>query len=155
TRRAQLELLRQLGFNRVSLGIQDFAERVQRAVNRVQPVEQVAEVVSWCRALGFASVNFDLIYGLPYQTVESMGDTLEKTLALGPARVAFYRLAVIPEMFRWQRTFSAADLPAGELALELNLLAIERFTAAGYRFIGLDHFARPGEALSQAHDAGT
>jgi oxygen-independent coproporphyrinogen-3 oxidase len=150
----QLRVLRGLGFNRVSVGVQDFAERVQRAVNRVQPFERVREVVGWCRELGFASVNFDLIYGLPFQTAESMADTLDKTLALAPDRIAFYRLAVIPDMFRWQRTFAAADLPAGNLALELNLLAISRFTEAGYRFIGLDHFARPDEALSRAHATG-
>jgi oxygen-independent coproporphyrinogen-3 oxidase len=155
TSREQLQTLRGLGFNRVSLGIQDFAERVQQAVNRVQSFEQVRAVVGWCRELGFDSVNFDLIYGLPFQTVESMAQTLEQTLALAPDRIAFYRLAVIPEIFRWQRTFVAADLPSGELSLELNLLAINRFTAAGYRFIGLDHFARAEEALSQAHASGT
>jgi oxygen-independent coproporphyrinogen-3 oxidase len=113
-----LQTLRGLGFNRVSLGIQDFAPEVQRAVNRVQPLELVQRLVSWCRSLGFASTNFDLIYGLPFQTQESMAETLEKTVALSPDRVAFYRLAVIPEMFRWQRTFRHTDLPSGDLPLE-------------------------------------
>jgi oxygen-independent coproporphyrinogen-3 oxidase len=145
-----LQMLRSLGFNRVSLGIQDFAPQVQRAVNRVQSLELVQRLVSECRSLGFHSINFDLIYGLPFQTLESMAETLEHTLALAPDRVAFYRLAVIPDIFRWQRTFRRTDLPAGDLPLELNLLAINRFLKAGYEFIGLDHFAKPNEALAQA-----
>jgi oxygen-independent coproporphyrinogen-3 oxidase len=146
----QLQTLRGLGFNRVSLGIQDFAPAVQRAVNRIQSPETVERVVDWCRSLGFASINFDLIYGLPFQTLETMADTLAKTLALGPDRIAFYRLAVIPEMFRWQNVFRHTDLPGGDLTLDLNLLAINRFLEAGYEFIGLDHFARPDEALAEA-----
>lgn len=155
TSREQLTTLRRLGFNRVSLGIQDFDPHVQRTVNRLQPYETVERVVGWCRDLGFASVNFDLIYGLPFQTLQTMADTLEQTIRLGPDRIAFYRLAVIPDIFRWQNTFRDADLPAGELALELNLLAIRRFLAAGYQFIGLDHFARPSEGLAQAARDGT
>lgn len=151
----QLQLLRSLRFNRVSLGVQDFDPVVQRAVNRDQPFEQVERCVRWCRQLGFTSVNFDLIYGLPYQTPATMAATLEKTLSLSPDRVAFYRLAVIPDMFRWQRTFSQTDLPVGEEALELNLLAINMFLEAGYEFIGLDHFAKPGELLSLAARQGT
>lgn len=146
----QLQTLRGLGFNRVSLGIQDFAPEVQRTVNRVQSPELVQRLVSWCRSLGFTSINFDLIYGLPFQTLETMTETLENTIALSPDRVAFYRLAVIPEIFRWQRTFRRTDLPSGDLPLELNLLAINRFLKAGYEFIGLDHFAKPSEALAQA-----
>jgi len=99
TTREQLHTLRQLGFNRVSLGIQDFAVHVQQAVNRLQPFELVAQVVDWCRDLGFASINFDLIYGLPFQTLDSMAATVDKTIALAPDRIAFYRLAVIPEIF--------------------------------------------------------
>jgi len=151
TTREQLCTLRQLGFNRVSLGVQDFAPHVQQAVNRIQPYETVVQVVAWCRELGFGSINFDLIYGLPFQTLESMADTLEKTLALAPDRIAFYRLAVIPEIFRWQNVFKPKDLPAGDLPLDLNLLAINRFVQAGYEFLGLDHFARPTEPLAQAH----
>lgn len=145
-----LHVLRSLGFNRVSLGIQDFEVEVQRAVNRVQSFELVQKVVDECRALRFASVNFDLIYGLPFQTLESMAATLDKTMALGPDRIAFYRLALIPEMFSWQNTFSRRQLPGGDLLLELDLLAIDRFQQAGYEFIGLDHFARPDEALARA-----
>lgn len=145
-----LQVLRGLGFNRVSLGIQDFALEVQRAVNRVQSFEVVSEVVTLCRKLQFASVNFDLIYGLPFQTLDSMAETMKKTLSLGPDRIAFYRLALIPEMFSWQNTFSQRQLPNGDLLLELDLLAIDEFQKAGYDFIGLDHFARPEEALARA-----
>ncbi len=150
-----LQTLCQLGFNRNRLGIQDFSPRVQRAVNRLQPFALVERLVGWCRALGFGSINFDLIYGLPFQTPETMADTVAKTVALAPDRIAFYRLAVIPEIFRWQNVFRPTDLPGGDLPLDLNLLAINRFLAAGYEFIGLDHFARPHEALAQARRDGS
>ena len=146
----QLRLLRELGFNRVSLGIQDFDTKVQQVVNRLQPLEVVQRVVDWCRELAFTSINFDLIYGLPLQTLDSLAETVEKTIALLPDRIAFYRLAVIPEIFRWQNVFRPTDLPGTDLSLDLNLLAINQFLAAGYEFIGLDHFARPGEALAKA-----
>jgi oxygen-independent coproporphyrinogen-3 oxidase len=112
--RQQLTTLRGAGFNRVSLGIQDFDPHVQQAVNRIQPLEVVERTVCMCRELGFSSVNFDLIYGLPFQTVETMAATLEKTIALKPDRIAFYRLAVIPEIFRWQNVFRHTDLPEGD-----------------------------------------
>jgi oxygen-independent coproporphyrinogen-3 oxidase len=150
TTREQLAFLAQAGFNRVSLGVQDFDPRVQKAVNRIQPVEMVERCVTWCREFGISSVNFDLIYGLPFQTLETMEATLEQVIRLMPDRIAFYRLAVIPDIFRWQNTFCRGDLPRREASLELNLLAIDRFLEAGYRFIGLDHFARPGEALDAA-----
>jgi oxygen-independent coproporphyrinogen-3 oxidase len=151
----QLQTLSGLGFNRVSLGVQDFDPAVQRAVNRVQPYECVERVVAWCRELGIPSVNFDLIYGLPFQTRATMADTLNQVIRLAPDRIAFYRLAVLPEMFRWQNVFRPEDLPGGDLSLDLNLLAIERFREAGYEFIGLDHFARPDEGLAEARRAGT
>jgi oxygen-independent coproporphyrinogen-3 oxidase len=155
TTSAQLETLRLFGFNRVSLGVQDFDPGVQKAVNRLQPFETVERVVGWCRALGFGSVNFDLIYGLPFQTLATMDRTLDQVLELAPDRIAFYRLAVIPEIFRWQNVFHAQDLPEGDAILGLNLLAIQRFLAAGYEFIGLDHFARPSEPLARARRDGT
>jgi oxygen-independent coproporphyrinogen-3 oxidase len=155
TTRDHLGTLRELGFNRVSLGVQDFDRRVQKAINREQSIELVERVVEWCRQLGFISVNFDLIYGLPFQTLESMAETLEKTLALSPDRIAFYRLAVIPDIFRWQNVFRASDFPSGDLPLELNLLGINRFLAAGYEFIGLDHFAKPDEELARARRQGS
>jgi oxygen-independent coproporphyrinogen-3 oxidase len=150
TRLEHLQLLPDLGFNRVSLGIQDFDPKVQQAIHRVQPFLMVQEFVAACRAMGFRSINFDLIYGLPFQTLETMAETIDRTIELSPDRIAFCRLAVIPEMFRWQKVFQPTDLPAGLLPLQLNLLALNRFVAAGYEFIGLDHFARPEEDLSQA-----
>ncbi len=150
-----LQTLRGLGFNRVSLGVQDFSIAVQHAINRVQPFELVQRLVDWCRSLAFSSINFDLIYGLPFQTLESMAETLEKTILLSPDRIAFYRLAVIPEIFRWQNVFRHTDLPSGDLSLDLNLLAINCLLDAGYRFIGLDHFAKPDEALAQASEHGS
>jgi oxygen-independent coproporphyrinogen-3 oxidase len=155
TTREHLQALHALGFNRVSLGIQDFCPEVQRAVNRVQPFAMVADCVAHCRDLDFESINFDLIYGLPFQTTPRLAHTLEQVLSLAPDRIAFYRLAVIPEIFRWQNVFRHADLPGGDLPLELNLLAINTFMAAGYEFIGLDHFARPGEALARACTEGS
>jgi Radical SAM superfamily len=150
TSREQLHTLRRLGFQRISLGVQDFSPVVQKAVNRLQSLEMVQQAVAWCRDLGFGSINFDLIYGLPFQTLDSMADTLDKTINLAPDRIAFYRLAVIPEIFRWQNVFRPQDLPAGDLPLDLNLLAIKRFQEAGYQFIGLDHFAKPEEGLARA-----
>lgn len=151
----QLTTLRQLGFNRISLGIQDFDEKVQRSINRWQPLETVGAAVETCRQLKFDSINFDMIYGLPFQTLESMEETVAKVVQLSPDRIAFYRLAMIPEMFRWQNVFKPADLPSGDLPLELNLLAINQFLDAGYEFIGLDHFAKPDESLAVAAGDGT
>ncbi len=107
----QLTTLKQLGFNRISLGVQDFDERVQKAVNRWQPFDLVAAAVEKARSLQFDSINFDLIYGLPFQTLDSMESTIEKVLSLAPDRIAFYRLAMIPEMFRWQNVFKT-DRPS-------------------------------------------
>lgn len=155
TSQEQLQTLRDAGVNRISLGIQDFDPRVQKAVNRLQPHELVERCVAWCRDLKFHSINFDLIYGLPFQTLESMSETIRQTAALAPDRIAFYRLAVIPEIFRWQNVFHSSDLPEGELLLEMNLQAINQFQAAGYEFIGLDHFARREEALALAAREGS
>lgn len=150
-----LAQLRALGFNRISLGVQDFDPKVQQAVNRLQSFKLVEAFMGECRSQGFDSINFDLIYGLPFQTLESMESTLEKTIRLSPDRIAFYRLAVIPEIFRWQNVFKRSDMPAGELPLELNLMAINRFSEAGYEFIGLDHFAKPTEQLAAARREGS
>lgn len=137
------------GFNRISLGVQDFDLKVQKAVNRVQPFELVGKMLEECKKLGFA-VNFDLIYGLPYQTLESMKDTLSKVNELSPDRIAFYRLAMIPYMFKWQKSFQRCDLPEEQEMLDLNLMALNAFTEGGYDFIGLDHFAKKDDALSVA-----
>jgi oxygen-independent coproporphyrinogen-3 oxidase len=145
-----LGFLRQLGFRRLSLGVQDFAEKVQKAVNRIQSFESVQTIVDTARDLGFTSINFDLIYGLPFQTLESMDQTLTQVITLNPDRIAFYRLAVIPQIFKWQKSFLQKDLPEGKDSLALQLKAIERFTTAGYQFIGLDHFAKPDDTLAHA-----
>ncbi len=155
TSTAQIRALRRQGLNRVSLGVQDFDPAVQNAVNRTQPFEQVRDFVAMLRAEGIPSVNFDLIYGLPFQTTESMRQTLEKTVSLRPDRVAFYRLAVIPEMFKWQNVFEPCDLPGADATLEMFLDARDRFEGAGYRFVGLDHFALPEEPLARAAGDGT
>lgn len=155
TSKAHLVALRKLGFNRLSLGVQDFDEKVQHAINRIQPYDTVAAFVADCREIGDWQLNFDLIYGLPFQSIDSMRATLEKVVGLAPERIAFYRLALIPEIFKWQRTFTRADMPSGELPLDLNLLAINYFRAAGYDFIGLDHFARPDDMLAKAQRDGT
>ena len=151
----QLHALREMGFNRVSLGVQDFDPRVQSAVNRVQSSDLVAEFVGACRRLRFHSINFDLIYGLPFQTPKSVAETVRKTIAMSPDRVAFYRMALIPELFRWQKVFKPEDLPTSDKTLEMFLSAIEAFQGAGYRFIGLDHFAKPDDSLAQAYSEGT
>ncbi|MCI0341892.1 MAG: oxygen-independent coproporphyrinogen III oxidase [Planctomycetales bacterium] len=155
TSAAQIRLLRRHGLNRVSLGVQDFDPAVQNAVNRTQPFEQVRDFVALLRAEGIPSVNMDLIYGLPFQTPESMRQTLDRATALRPDRVAFYRLAVIPEMFKWQNVFAPRDLPGPDATLEMFLDARDRFEEAGYVFVGLDHFALPEEPLARAAGEGT
>lgn len=154
TTRAHLQTLHRHGFTRLSCGIQDFDEGSQKLVNRIQPFELVRDFTAEARDIGFTSVNFDLIYGLPGQTLATIDRTLERVLTLSPDRIAFYRLAVIPEIFKWQRGFSRHDLPKGRTSVELMVFAVNRFTEAGYRFIGLDHFAKPDEDLAKAHDSG-
>jgi oxygen-independent coproporphyrinogen-3 oxidase len=153
--RTRLAQLRELGFNRVSLGVQDFDPDVQEHVGRVQPFSLVADVVALCRDLGFASVNFDLIYGLPRQTLASVRRTIEQAITLAPNRVAYYQFAVIPEKIAEQRGLDYDRLPDSELKLDMFNAGLELFEAAGYVFVGLDHFARPDEALAQALAHGT
>jgi oxygen-independent coproporphyrinogen-3 oxidase len=150
-----LEALRRAGFTRVSLGVQDFNPQVQEHVRRIQPLELVRETVATCRAVGFDSINFDLIYGLPYQTPETIRETLAQTIALSPDRIAYYQFARIPDKIAVQRGLDYDRLPDSQAKLEMLLLGIEAFTAAGYEFIGLDHFARPDESLARALHAGT
>lgn len=146
--------LAQLGFNRASLGVQDLDPAVQRAVNRVQGVEETAAVIEDCRRAGFRSVNVDLIYGLPLQTVEGFARTLDCVLALRPDRLAVYGYAHLPELFKAQRRIRADDLPDAATRLALLGLAVERFTQAGYLFIGMDHFALPDDDLAGAFSSG-
>ncbi len=150
----QLDLLRQLGFNRLSMGVQDFAPAVQLAVNRVQPVELTHALFDHARRLGFASINVDLIYGLPLQSRASFGTTVDAVLAMRPDRVAVYSLALVPWIRAHQKGLPMADLPGPEAKVELFVEAMQRFVAAGYHQIGMDHFALPADELARASEAG-
>lgn len=149
----QLDLLRALGFNRISMGIQDFDPDVQRAVNREQSLEETRELLEHARGLGFGSVNFDLIYGLPLQTAESWSRTLREVLALRPDRAAVYSFAFVPTMRPHQKRLAVLPIPTGTPKLELFRAAYEAFTAAGYVPIGMDHFALPSDELASAQAA--
>jgi oxygen-independent coproporphyrinogen III oxidase len=143
-----------LGFNRVSLGVQDFDADVQKAVHRIQPEALTARVVAEARAARFRSVNFDLIYGLPKQSLDSFNRTLDRVIALDPDRIALYSYAHLPTVFKPQRRIVPADLPGAETKLQILTLAIGRLTRAGYLYIGMDHFARPDDELAIAQRQG-
>ena len=146
--------LREHGFNRVSLGVQDFDPDVQRAVHRIQSEAQTLEVITAARQSGFRSVNIDLIYGLPKQTLVSFERTLERVITAEPDRIAVYNYAHIPTLFKPQRRIREADLPAPEVRLKLLALAIRWLTSAGYQYIGMDHFAKADDSLSVAQRQG-
>lgn len=146
--------LTELGFNRVSLGVQDFDPEVQRAVNRVQSVEQTLDLIDDCRDSGFRSVNVDLIYGLPRQTLKGFQQTLRTVISARPDRVAVYGYAHLPKLFKAQRHIDSTTLPAPEARLDLLRLAIEELSASGYRYIGMDHFGLPDDELVRAQQAG-
>lgn len=150
-----LETLRAIGFNRASLGIQDFEPAVQQAVNRIQSESLTGDVIEAARRLGFRSVSVDLIYGLPFQTLVTMGNTLDKVIALDPDRISIYNYAHLPERFAPQRRLDPAAMPAPARKLDMLKLCIDRFTAAGYAYIGMDHFAKPTDELARAQAAGT
>jgi oxygen-independent coproporphyrinogen III oxidase len=149
-----LAFLAGLGFNRVSIGVQDFDPAVQRAVHRIQSEELTRSVISEARAHGFRSVNLDLIYGLPKQTLDSFNRTLDKVIGLDPDRVALYGYAHLPTVFPPQRRIAEAELPSAETKLQIMTLAIGRLTRAGYVYIGMDHFARPDDELAIAQRQG-
>ncbi|MHB8912662.1 MAG: oxygen-independent coproporphyrinogen III oxidase [Lysobacter sp.] len=151
---AEVAELATIGFNRASLGVQDFDPLVQEAVNRIQSVEQTVAVIEACRASGFRSVNVDLIYGLPKQNLEGFARTLDTVAEVRPDRIAVYSYAHLPELFKAQKQIEAADLPTPEGKLALLQLAIEKLTAAGYLYIGMDHFALPDDELAQAQARG-
>jgi oxygen-independent coproporphyrinogen III oxidase len=155
TDRAKLQLMREVGFNRISFGVQDFDRTVQLAINRVQPFELVAKVYNDARALGFRSINLDLIYGLPKQTAATFTATLEHVIGLRPDRLAVYGYAHMPSMFKAQRQIAGSDLPGAAERIVLLQLAIQILTAAGYVYIGMDHFALPDDGLSIAKRNGT
>jgi oxygen-independent coproporphyrinogen III oxidase len=142
--------LRNLGFNRLSLGVQDFDPLVQRAINRIQPLEMTASVMRAARATGFHSIGVDLIYGLPHQTVDSFSRTLDMMLALAPDRLSVFGYAHMPKLFKMQRQMDASALPSPAVRFTLLRLVVERLTSAGYVYIGMDHFALPSDELAIA-----
>jgi oxygen-independent coproporphyrinogen-3 oxidase len=150
-----IALLRELGFNRLSLGVQDFDPTVQKAVNRIQSEAETFAVLDAARQTGFRSVNLDLIYGLPHQTVASFATTLDKVIDAGPDRLSVFNYAHLPELFKTQRQIDSASLPAPGEKLAILQHTIERLTAAGYVYIGMDHFARPDDELAVAQREGT
>ncbi|MEE8557780.1 MAG: oxygen-independent coproporphyrinogen III oxidase [Myxococcota bacterium] len=154
TTREQLEVLAERGFNRISLGVQDFATPVQEAIRRVQSREETEAVAVAARELGMGSVNFDLIYGLPFQTVESFCETVDQVIRIRPDRIALYSYAHVTWISKQQRGFEKKDLPEPERKVAILLAATERFEKAGYRFLGLDHFAVPEDPLAVAAETG-
>jgi len=150
-----LALLRELGFNRLSMGVQDFDPDVQKAVNRIQGEAETLAVLAEARRLGFRSINMDLIYGLPLQTEASFARTLDKIIAAAPDRLSVFNYAHLPQMFKTQRQINEAELPGAETKLSILQHTIEQLTAAGYVYIGMDHFARPDDELAVAQRSGT
>lgn len=151
-----IEAARGVGFNRISFGVQDFTPEVQEAINRVQPEELTRQAVRWSRHYGFESLNLDLVYGLPYQDVKSFEETLETILDIDPNRIALFSYAHVPSIKQHQQLIPEKALPGPAKKLELFKCAMEKLTGAGrYRFIGMDHFARPGDELVRAQDKGT
>lgn len=146
--------LGKLGFNRMSVGIQDFDPKVQEAVNRIQTVEETKEVIDAAREAGFKSVSVDLIYGLPHQSMESIKPTLETVLSLDPDRLALYHYAHLPHIFKPQRRIDTAAVPGSEEKLDILQYAVQLLTERGYVFIGMDHFAKPTDELAVALKEG-
>ena len=148
-------LLRELGFNRVSLGVQDLDVDVQKAINRLQSLDETRTLIEAARTLQFRSINLDLIYGLPKQTPDSFARTVDEIVALQPDRLSVFNYAHLPERFMPQRRINAADLPSPAQKLEMLERSIEQLTHAGYRYIGMDHFALPDDELAIAQEDGT
>ena len=151
---ARIHTLRAQGFNRISLGVQDFDEQVQRAVNRIQPEQTTRDTIQAARDAGFRSISIDLIYGLPKQTLVSIAETLTKVIAANPDRIAVYHYAHLPHIFKPQRRISEEDLPSSDIKLEMLGLCIRQLNAAGYVYIGMDHFAKPDDELAVAQRQG-
>ncbi len=145
-----IALLAELGFNRISIGVQDFDPQVQKAVNRIQSEEETLQVINAARANGFKSISIDLIYGLPKQTISGFKATLGKVIAANPDRLSIYNYAHMPTIFMPQRRINEADLPAPQVKLDILSLAVKTLTDAGYVYIGMDHFAKPDDELAVA-----
>ncbi|MDH5737673.1 MAG: oxygen-independent coproporphyrinogen III oxidase, partial [Gammaproteobacteria bacterium] len=152
---ARIGMLRETGFNRLSMGIQDFNPDVQKAVNRLQSVEDTTNVIQAARVHGFRSISVDLMYGLPHQTTETVSRTLEEVIKLDPDRISIYNYAHLPERFKSQRRIDALEVPSAATKLELLILCISRLHDAGYVYIGMDHFAKPDDELAIAQRKGT
>jgi len=150
----RLGQLAEMGFNRISLGVQDIDPQVQKAVNRIQDPQATLDMVEDSRQLGFNSVSIDLIYGLPLQTVESFSKTIDAVVAARPDRLAVYNYAHLPHIFRAQRMIDSRDIPSPETKLQLMELTIRKLTELGYVYIGMDHFALPGDELTIAQREG-
>jgi oxygen-independent coproporphyrinogen III oxidase len=154
TSREHLETLRKLGFNRLSMGIQDFHADVQKAVHRIQPFEMTRDLLFSARQLGFDSINVDLIYGLPYQTPESFAHTVDQIISLSPDRIALFSYAHVPWLKKQQGSF-IAHLPEGMVKFEIFRTGLLKFVEAGYLYIGMDHFAKPGDELAVSQQKRT
>jgi len=155
TTKEHLKMLYNLGFRRISYGVQDNDPEVQRIINRIQPFENVKRATETAREIGFTSINFDLIYGLPCQTVESIEHTIGQTIELRPDRIAFYSYAHVPWTSKAQRLFDESHLPSAEEKILLYLKGKELLMKSGYADIGMDHFALPHDELFKAREAGT
>ncbi len=149
-----IALLGAEGFNRISLGVQDFDDAVQRAVNRIQSEEETLRVIHAARANGFKSVSIDLIYGLPKQTLLGFGVTLDRVIAADPDRLSIYNYAHMPTLFKPQRRIHEDDLPEPQVKLDILSMAVDKLTSAGYVYIGMDHFAKPEDELAIAQRQG-
>jgi oxygen-independent coproporphyrinogen III oxidase len=150
-----VRLLSNIGFNRISLGVQDFDTKVQQAVNREQSYEMVRDRLLVAREVGVESINMDLIYGLPFQTVETFGDTLDKVIELKPDRLSIFNYAHLPERFKPQRRINESDLPSPSVKLDILQLTVEKLQQAGYVYIGMDHFALESDSMVKAQQEGT
>ena len=152
--RETVKMLSELGFNRMSVGVQDFSPEVQVAVNRVQSLDETKLVIDSAREFGFKGISVDLIYGLPHQTVMGFNRTLERVLAMDPDRLSIYNYAHMPTLFKPPRRIADDDLPAPDTKLQILALAIKKLTDAGYVFIGMDHFAKPDDEMAIAQRQG-
>lgn len=150
-----LEVLRELGFNRISIGIQDFDKKVQIAINRTQSFEEVKRMTDLARQLKYESINYDLVYGLPFQTMEGLSDTIDKVIQLKPDRIAFYSYAHVPWIKASQRKFTENDLPPTSEKIQLYLMGRKKLMNNGYEDVGMDHFALPNDELFMARENGT
>jgi oxygen-independent coproporphyrinogen III oxidase len=153
--REHLKAFREIGFNRTSFGVQDFNLQVQEAINRVQSEEMTRQTVSWARELGYKSVNLDLIYGLPHQTLEGFNETVEKIIDISPERIAVFNYAHVPWLKKHQNVIPADALPSPDERLNILKMTIEKLIGAGYEYIGLDHFAKPTDELAVAQKNNT